>query len=50
MQGCVASSKMTIVATASLLEDIVAATNKQSDLRIVRQVRHCAAPAAALIA
>ena len=37
LQGCVSSSKMTIVATASLLEDIVDATNKQSDLRIVRQ-------------
>jgi hypothetical protein len=37
LQGCVSSSKMTIAATASLLEDIVAATNKQSDLRIVQQ-------------
>ena len=37
LHGCATSSKMTIAATASLLEDIVAATNKQPDLRIVRQ-------------
>jgi hypothetical protein len=35
--GCFPSKKLTVVATASLLEEVARASYKQSDLRVVRE-------------
>jgi hypothetical protein len=35
--GCAFNKKMTVVSTASLVEDVAKAANKQSDLRVIRE-------------
>jgi len=35
--GCAINEKMTVISTASLMEDVGKAANKQSDLRVVRE-------------
>jgi hypothetical protein len=35
--GCAINKKMTVVGTASLVEDVAKAANKQSDLRVIRE-------------
>ncbi len=37
LTGCATSKTMTVAATASLLEDVVKASYKQSDLRLIRE-------------